>query len=67
MAALAELVKQAGEKVLCSLMVEMAIRKHVQWDGEKFQGHVNTGDGAAREESCELASEALVLLTWCSW
>ena len=28
-----------GRKVICSLMLdEMAIRKHVSWDGEKFRG-----------------------------
>ena len=64
MSALGQLVKGAdGKRVLCSLMVdEMAIRKHVQWDGEKFRGYVDTGDGSSGGKSCELASEALVYM-----
>jgi len=29
--------KRDGQDITCSLMLEMAIRKHVDWDGEKFR------------------------------
>ena len=38
--------KRDGQDIICSLMLdEMAIRKHVDWDGEKFRGYVDIGTG----------------------
>ena len=61
---LTQRVKEAdGKPVLCSLMVdEMSIRKHVQWDGTKFRGYVDTGSGDCGDETSALASEALVYM-----
>ena len=36
--------KEHGKEVVCSLMLdEMAIRKHIEWDGMKFVGFVDIG------------------------
>ena len=38
--------KRDGQDIICTLMIdEMAIRKHVDWDGEKFSGYVDIGTG----------------------
>ena len=50
-----------GEKIICSLMLdEMAIRKHVSWDGKRFRGYVDVGNGT--DDSLPVAKEALVLM-----
>ena len=55
---------------MCSLMLdEMAIRKHVCWNGKKFQGYVDIGNGAD-DDSLPVAKEALVFMVVCmnaSW
>jgi len=49
-------------KVICSLMLdEMAIRKHVQWDGSKFSGYVDIGN-KLEDDSNPIATEALVFM-----
>ena len=43
--ALAQRKKYAGKNVICSLMIdEMAIMKHVSWDGKKYRGYVDLGN-----------------------
>ena len=53
-----------GRKVLCAIMMdEMAIKKHIEYDGKKFCGHVNVGaDSGIEPDANKLASEALVLM-----
>ena len=52
-----------GQKVICSLMLdEMAIRKHVSWDGKKFRGYVDVGNAAEENDSSPVAKDALVLM-----
>ena len=52
----------AGENIICSLLMdEMAIRKHVEWDGTKFRGHVDLGT-EIDDISTSVASEAFVLM-----
>ena len=36
--------KESGHELVCALMLdEMAIKKHVQWDGTRFHGYVDLG------------------------
>ena len=57
-----ESARKNGENVICSLMLdEMAIRKHVEWDGNKFCGFVDIGTGI-NDDSLPAATEALVLM-----
>ena len=62
--------EKAGRKVICSLMLdEMAIKKHIAWDGNKFTGYVNIGNGI-EDDSKPLAKDALVFMVVCvnaSW
>ena len=58
-----EEANKKGQKVICSLMLdEMAIRKHVSWDGVKFRGYVDVGNGAEENDSSPVAKDALVLM-----
>ena len=51
-----------GEQVMVALMLdEMAIKKHVQWDGKKMVGFVDIGNGVF-DDSAPPATEALVLM-----
>ena len=53
--------KTKGEDIICGIMVdEMAIRKHLQWDGHKFQGFVDTG--TVNNDASSVASEALTFM-----
>lgn len=53
----------SGEKVICSLLLdEMAIRKHVEWDGKKFRGCVDVGNNIDNSDSSPIAREAFVLM-----
>ena len=55
--------KKNGQDVLCSLMLdEMAIRKHVEWDGKRFRGFVDLGTGLSDDDSMPAATEALVIM-----
>ena len=56
-----EEAKENGKEVLCSLMLdEMSIKKHVSWDGHKYQGYVDLGNGA--DDSLPMANDALVFM-----
>ncbi len=58
-----EEAQKNGQKVICSLMLdEMAIRKHVSWDGKKFRGYVDVGNGVDESDSSAVAKDALVLM-----
>lgn len=49
--------------MICSLMLDkMAIRKHVSWDGKKFRGYVDVGNGSEENDSSPVAKDALVLM-----
>ena len=56
-------VKGIEEKVICSLMIdEMAIRKDVSWDGNKFRGYVDLGNAVEDDDSAPIAKDALVFM-----
>lgn len=62
---------EKGSCVLCNLVMdEMAIRKHMEYDGHQFRGYVDHGTGNNDSDSLPVATEALVLmavpLNW-SW
>lgn len=51
-----------NKELLCNLVVdEMAIRKHLEWDGKKFRGYVDIGN-EVDDDSNAVASEALVFM-----
>lgn len=53
----------SGKRALCSLMMdEIAIKKHVEWDGHKYHGYVDLGLNDVQKDNSEQASQALVLL-----
>eukprot|EP00112_Aurelia_sp_Birch-Aquarium-sp1_P019768 Seg4956.1 transcript_id=Seg4956.1/GoldUCD/mRNA.D3Y31 product="DNA transposase THAP9" protein_id=Seg4956.1/GoldUCD/D3Y31 len=55
--------EKEGKTVLCSLMLdEMAIKKHVSWDGKRFRGYVDLGNGVEDDDSSPVAKDALVLM-----
>jgi len=62
--------QQAGHQTLCNLTIdEMAIRKHIEWDGKKYRGYVDIGHNI-EDDSMPAATEALVFLVVCvngSW
>ncbi len=41
---------------------EMAIRKHVSWDGKKYRGYVALGNDAEVDDSAPVAKDALVFM-----
>ena len=54
--------RKEQRQVVCALVFdELAIRKHVEWDGKKFAGYVDVGAGV-ESDSVPVASEALVLM-----
>jgi hypothetical protein len=55
---------QSPKKIFCSLILdEMSIRKHVEWDGEKFSGKVDMGtDLPDNEDALPEARNVLVFL-----
>ena len=54
--------KRDGQEVVCTLMFdEMAIRKHVEWDGKRFRGFVDLGTGID-DDSVPEATDALVFM-----
>ena len=65
-----EEAKSVGESVICSLMLdEMSIKKEVSFDGKRFKGHVDLGNGV-EDDSLPYAKEALVFMVVCvnsSW
>lgn len=57
--------KEANKEVLCSLIVdEIAIRWHVEWDGNKFSGYVDYGTSVENDE-LPVAKEALTFMLNC--
>ena len=51
-----------GKKVICSLMMdEMAIKKHVSWDGKKYNGYVDLGNDV-NDDTLPVAVDALVFM-----
>ena len=58
-----EEAQKKGEEVICSLMLDkMAIRKHISWDGKKFRGYVDVGNGVDENDSSPVPKDALVLM-----
>ena len=58
----AEDAEKNGKKLICSLMMdEMAIKKHVSWNGQKFTGYVDLGNGI-NDDSLPVAADALVFM-----
>lgn len=53
--------KKKSPLYCCLTMDEMAIRRKIEWDGEKFQGYVDFGRGLDTDEVPE-AKEALVFM-----
>ena len=66
----ADSAKREGRQLVCSLMLdEMALMKHVCWNGRKCQGYVDIGNGED-DDSLPVAKEASVLMVVCintSW
>ena len=63
LAAKVEALKERKQPVICSLMLdEMAIRKHISWDGNRFRGYVNLGNGVEDDDLTPIAKDALVLM-----
>jgi hypothetical protein len=55
-------VKRDNQEVVCALMLdEMAIRKHVEWNGKQFRGYVDLGTGI-NDDSLPEATDALVFM-----
>eukprot|EP00794_Sanderia_malayensis_P021103 gene21103-23164_t len=54
--------ESVGQNIVCSLMLdEMAIKKHVSWDGNKYRGYVDFGNGID-DDSSPVAKDALVFM-----
>lgn len=50
----------ANKTIVCGLIVdEMAIRKHLEWDGSQFSGYVDMGTGVD-DDQLPIAKEAYV-------
>ena len=49
----------------CLMLDEVEIKKGVYWDGKRFRGHVDIGDGKEEDESAPLATKALVFYGSC--
>ncbi|VEN48280.1 unnamed protein product [Callosobruchus maculatus] len=58
-------VQSSDRPIICSLIIdEIAIRKHLEWDGKKFHGYVNCGTNL-NDDSNALAKEAFVIMLVC--
>ena len=54
--------KESGHELVCAFMLdEMAIKKHIQWDGNKCHGYVDLGT-ECDEDTNPVATEALVFM-----
>jgi hypothetical protein len=54
--------KKNGKEVICSLMLdEMAIKKNIWWDGKKYHGYVDLGNGVV-DDTLPPAKDALVFM-----
>lgn len=48
---------------MCNLLLdEMAIRRHVEWDGKKMHGYVDVGTNIV-DDSQDVPKDAFVLMT----
>ena len=43
------------------MLDEMAIKKHISWDGKKYKGYVDLGNGI-KDDSLPVAGDALVFM-----
>ncbi len=51
-----------GKEVVCSLMIdEMAIKKNISWDGKKYYGYVDLGNGVV-DDTLPAAKDTLVFM-----
>lgn len=50
---------------LALMMDEMAIKKHISWDGKRYRGFVDVGAEADINDSTPVAREVLVLMAVC--
>ena len=54
--------KDRGQELVCGLILdEMAIKKHIQWDGERFHGYVDIGT-EFEDDANPVATEALIFM-----
>ena len=61
--ALKRKVEGNTNKMVCALMLdEMAIKKHISWDGKKFRGYVNLGTDVETDDCTPPAKDALVFM-----
>ena len=59
-------VEMSTQETVCALMLdEMAIRRHVAWDDEKYRGFVDLGCGVDDDDSSPVAKDALVIMAVC--
>ena len=50
------------KEVVCSLMIdEMAIKKNISWDGKKYHGYVDLGNGVV-DDTLPAAKDTLVFM-----
>ena len=57
-----EQLKPSRKQIVCSLMIdEMAIKRHVYWDGKRYRGYVDIGNDIV-DDSTPVAKEALVFM-----
>ncbi len=49
------------------MLDEMSIKKHVEFDGSRFHGHVNIGLDSAEGDNENLATDALFFLVNGNW
>eukprot|EP00794_Sanderia_malayensis_P020811 gene20811-22854_t len=57
--------EKLGKKVICALMLdEMSIKKHIAWDGAKFRGYVDIGNGSEGDDSSSLATDVLFFMAF---
>ena len=55
--------KVKGQEVYASLVVdEMSVKKHIDWNGEKYHGYIDLGTGIQEPDSLPEARDALVFL-----
>ena len=54
--------RSKAQPLICALMMdEVAIRQHVEWDGQKFQGYIDMGTGLD-DDGMPIAKEALTFM-----
>ena len=55
--------QNAHDPVICSLMLdEMAIKKHIAWDGERYRGYVDIGNNVVDDDSNPVAKDVIVFM-----